>query len=197
MIRRLDNSTQENWTTCRRAYQESLEIRIKLAAEDFENVEMQRELGITYLSIAQLEAAGGDLSAARDSCEQALDIYRHLVNNDLQNGWVQIDLAIACEAMGKVGRAAAESNADRYFEEALEIYWKQAVNDIENAQKRFKFAEACQRISPSLGNAEAKPWYARCINILQPLADTGKLAPQSEEMRLLEEIRRLFTEVSE
>jgi tetratricopeptide (TPR) repeat protein len=75
------------------SYRKALEIREKLAGNDPSNMELQRNLSISYDRIGDAQRAQGDLEGARASYSRALEILTKLAALDAENAQWKADLA--------------------------------------------------------------------------------------------------------
>lgn len=111
--------TREDVAAALDFYTRSSDLRSRLALENPNHTDMQRDAGVAIEKIADVQKAGGDLPAALDNYRAALDVYRRLAQVDRANANAQRTLAIGLENLA----------------EAL-------VDDGQNEQARTHYAEA-------------------------------------------------------
>ena len=82
-------------TGAEKHYEESLEIRRRLAAQDPDNTGWQRGLTVSLDRIGYVLQAGGDLAGAKVRYEESLEIRRRLAAQDPDNAGWQRDLTVS------------------------------------------------------------------------------------------------------
>jgi tetratricopeptide (TPR) repeat protein len=86
----------------RAAYQQSLEIRQRLAAVDPANTQAQRDLFVSHYKMGMVQTALGNPDAARQAYQQALAIAEPLAQKDPLNKQAQDDVAAVREALANM-----------------------------------------------------------------------------------------------
>ena len=95
-----------------------------------------------------MAAAAGDLAAARDHYQAALDIRTKLAAADPANTEWQRDLSISHDRLGNMAAAAGDLAAARdHYQAALDIRTKLAAADPANSQWQRDLAVVRQRIA--------------------------------------------------
>ena len=78
-----------------KAYQDSLAIAEKLAAQDPSNTEWQRDLSVSFNKIGDVQRARGNLDAALKAYQDSLAIREKLAAQDPSNAEWQRDLSVS------------------------------------------------------------------------------------------------------
>ena len=78
-----------------KAYQDSLEIRERLAKSDPGNAGWQRDLSVSYDKIGDVKTAQGDLAGALKAYQDSLAIGDRLAKSDPGNAGWQRDLSVS------------------------------------------------------------------------------------------------------
>jgi Flp pilus assembly protein TadD len=101
------------------AYEESLKIRRKLAADDPSNAERLRDVSVSLNKVGDVLRTRGDLSGALEVYEEDLKIARKLAADDPSNAERQIDLGISLVKLGQMADLGGElGQACHLFREA-------------------------------------------------------------------------------
>ena len=135
------------------AYQQSLEIRKRLAAADPANTQAQRDLSVSYNKLGDVQVQLGDTQAALKAYQQSLEIRQRLAAADPANTQAQRDLALSYLRLGYF-----EENS-KHFDEALQWY-----------QQSLPIAE---RLAKDTANAQAQSdlkWLQDAIKRVQDAA---------------------------
>ena len=77
------------------AYQESLDIARKLAAQDPGNAQAQRDVSVSMDSLGDVKLREGDQAGALAAYQESLDIARKLAAQDPGNAQAQRDLSVS------------------------------------------------------------------------------------------------------
>jgi tetratricopeptide (TPR) repeat protein len=109
------------------AYQESLAIGRKLAAQDKGNAQAQRDVSVSFNKVGDMKRRGGDQAGALGAYQESLDIRRKLAAQDQGNAEAQADLVVSLYKMATVGDT---QQARAALTEALSI-----VENLEREQK--------------------------------------------------------------
>ena len=118
----------------RKAYEQSLAIRERLAKADPANSGWQRDLSVSYSKLGDVEVAAGKLDAARKAYEQSLAIAERLAKADPANSGWQRDLSVSYGKLGDVEVAAGKLDAARKaYEQSLAIAERLAKADPANS----------------------------------------------------------------
>jgi tetratricopeptide (TPR) repeat protein len=104
------------------AYQDSLAITEKLAAQDSNNAEWQGDLSTSFVNIGDVQSARGNLDAALKAYQDGLDIREKLAAQDTSNAEWQRDLIVSNVKLAEVAEEASGSAAARrHYQAALAI----------------------------------------------------------------------------
>ena len=79
------------------AYQESLDIRRKLAAQDPGNAQAQRDVSVSLNKLGDMKLQEGDQAGALAAYQESLDIRRKLAAQDPGNAQAQRDVSVSLE----------------------------------------------------------------------------------------------------
>ena len=109
------------------AYQESLDIAHKLAAQKSNDPLLQHQVFLSAFKLGNAKALAGDNLGALASYRESLDIARKLAAQNENNAASQIDLFIA---LYKVGTLGDPSQARPVLTEALSV-----IEKLERAHK--------------------------------------------------------------
>ena len=93
-----------------KAYQDSLAIREKLAAQDAGNAEWQRDLSVSFNKIGDVQRARGDLEGALKAYQDSLAIREKLAAQDAGNADWQRDLIVSNVKLAEVAEVAGGSD---------------------------------------------------------------------------------------
>ena len=85
-----------------KAYQDSLAIAEKLAAQDAGNAEWQRDLSVSFNKIGDVQRGAGDLEGALKAYQDSLAIREKLAAQDAGNAEWQRDLSVSFNRIGDV-----------------------------------------------------------------------------------------------
>ena len=133
-------------------YQASLELAERLAAGDPGNARAQRDLLISYLHTAELQAWRGDYSSAITKLQAALAIADHQsASNPADVLWQRDKFATRASIANVQGMQGHIAAAFENYKTALTIAQGLSANDPANAQWQIYVA----RIHGSIGNIEA------------------------------------------
>jgi hypothetical protein len=88
-------SKQEDLVGALKSHQLSLAIIEPLAKSDQSNAQWQRDLGVTYERIGDVQLEQNDLAGTLKSFRSRLDIAVQLIKSDAGNTRWQFDLAVA------------------------------------------------------------------------------------------------------
>ncbi|MGH8909330.1 MAG: tetratricopeptide repeat protein, partial [Egibacteraceae bacterium] len=100
-----------------RLYQQSLDIRRRLADAEPDRADYQRDLSISYNRLGALAAEQGDPGAARDYLSQDLAIARRLATQDPGSAALAVDVAVSLAQLARLD----PSNQTVLFDEARVI----------------------------------------------------------------------------
>ena len=105
------------------AYQDSLAIAEKLAAQDAGNAEWQRDLSVSFNKIGDVQRARGDLEGALKAYQDSLAIREKLAAQDAGNADWQRDLIVSNVKLAEVAgsQEGQTSKTARHYRAALEI----------------------------------------------------------------------------
>jgi tetratricopeptide (TPR) repeat protein len=103
-----------------RLYEEGARVLERLAADDPDKVQRQRDLSVSLEKVGEIKAAQGDLAGALEAYRQALAIAELLVTDDPSNAGWQLDLVVSLWKLSGEGLARPNA-ARRYLERALEV----------------------------------------------------------------------------
>lgn len=160
----------------REAYGASLEICIRLAAEQPTNTGRQRELAVAHSRVGGVLEAQGKLSEAQGSFGEYLSISRRLAEQDPTNAGWQRDLAEAHSRVGDVLEAQGKlSGAQLSFEAYLSIIRRLTEQDPTNAGWQQDVAVAHSRVGGVLEArgklSEAQSAFGECLSISRRLVE--------------------------
>ena len=122
-----------------KAYQDSLAIREKLAAQDPSNTEWQRDLSVSFNKIGDVQRARGNLDAALKAYQDSLAIAEKLAAQDPSNTEWQRDLSVSFNKIGDV--QSARGNLDA----ALKAYQDSARHRARSSPRRTRATAEWQR----------------------------------------------------
>jgi len=134
-----------NLAAARERFEASLAIRDQLAQQEpgeagQENKQLQRDRSVSYNKLGNVEAAAGNLAAARERFEASLAIFDRLAeqepgNAGQENKQLQRDLSVSYNKLGDVEVAAGNLAAARErFEAGLAIADRLAQQEPGNAE---------------------------------------------------------------
>ncbi|WP_449220858.1 nSTAND1 domain-containing NTPase [Tistrella mobilis] len=157
----------------RQLYEESLEIFKRLAEQEPENTEAQRDLSVSLEKIADIRQRQ-DPAAALALYEQSLEIRRRLAEREPENTLAQRDLSLGLEKIADIRQRQDPAAALALYEQSLEIRRRLAEREPENTQAQrdlsislSKIADIRQRQDP----AAALALYEQSLEIRQQLAE--------------------------
>ena len=102
-------SARGNLDAALRAYQDSLAIPEKLAAQDPGNTEWQRDLSVSFERIGDVQRARGNLDAALKAYQDSLAIREKLAAQDPSNTEWQRDLIVSNVKLAEVAEKASRA----------------------------------------------------------------------------------------
>ena len=115
----------------------SLDILLRLSAQDPQNAEWQRDLSVSYGNIGSVQQAQGNLGAALQSFERGLSIRERLAEQDPQNAAWQRELAGSIRVLGGIRKALGEVEVAREC-------WSTALGVLDSLVLRApEYFEAC------------------------------------------------------
>ena len=104
------------------AYQESLDIARKLAAQDLGNAQAQRDVAVSLNKIGDVKLQGGDRAGALAAYQESLDIARKLAAQDQGNAQAQRDVSVSLKKLGDVKlQGGDQAGALAAYQESLDI----------------------------------------------------------------------------
>ena len=167
------------------AYQDSLAIAEKLAAQDPSNAEWQRDLSVSFERIGAEHYARGNLDAALEAYEDRYVITEKLAAQDPSNTEWQRDLAVSHGFIGSVleARGDLEGALSRY-QKALEIQKRLAAQDLSNAGWQRDLWVSMYRLAIMEGSGVS---WAEVLARMEAMKARGVLLPKDEP--LLEQAR--------
>jgi tetratricopeptide (TPR) repeat protein len=118
------------------AYEKSLAIRKRLAAQDPGNAGWQRDVAVSHERIGGIKAAEGDGETARGAYEKAREIYERLAAQDPGNVGFSQALARLSAAEGRSAEAmeatrkAIDILEKRFRADRLEPAWRDYLSDL-------------------------------------------------------------------
>ena len=106
-----------------KAYQDSLAIREKLAAQDAGNAEWQRDLAVSHERLGDIDIDQGDDEAATAHFQRALEIRTEVVQREPSAGYWQRELIVPHWRLADLAsrRSPASDEARTHYRAALEI----------------------------------------------------------------------------
>jgi tetratricopeptide (TPR) repeat protein len=128
-------------------YTESRAIRLRLAEQHRENMDVVRDAAIAHEKMANVQTAAGDLVAALENRQRSLEIFTRLAEADPKNVLAQRSLAISylhlAELLGSpdspnLGR---RSEATAQYERALEILLKTSEANDPKVRARIELIQ--------------------------------------------------------
>ena len=126
-------SARGNLDAALKAYQDSLAIAEKLAAQDPSNTEWQRDLSVSFDRIGDVQSARGNLDAALKAYQDSLAIREKLAAQDPSNTEWQRDLSVSFDRIGDVQSARGNLDAAlEAYQDSLAIAEKLAARDPSN-----------------------------------------------------------------
>jgi tetratricopeptide (TPR) repeat protein len=165
------------------AYQESVDIARKLAAQDQGNAQVQRDLQVNLRKIGDLKRWAGDASGSLAAYQESLDIARKLAkdvnNTEAQAGLGAIDqhIAAALEMLGKF------EDSLTYDEAALAISERLLQQDDSSETARNNLVRALELVGIDLRERgrldEALVEYDKALAIVRRLAGAHPDGPDT------------------
>ena len=166
-------SARGNLEAALKAYQDSLAIREKLAAQDPSNTEWQRDLSVSFNKIGDVQRARGNLDAALEAYGDGLAIAEKLAAQDPSNTEWQRDLSVSFNQIGDVQRARGNLDAAlKAYQDSLAIREKLAAQDPSNSRV------AARPLGQLRGSATCSARRAIWTRALRPTR-TGSPSPRS------------------
>jgi tetratricopeptide (TPR) repeat protein len=141
------------------SYDEAHQLARKLAAEDADNLERQRDVAVTLDMIGDILKAKGDLPAALEAHEEVLAISRRLAEAAPSNTQWQHDLSIGLVKVAD-GLATKEdlTGALRLYHEGLKVRRALAAKDESNLLWLREVATSLNRIGDLLVAESLGSW---------------------------------------
>ena len=116
-------------------YQASLSIAQKLAEQDPNNAEWQRDLSVSHDRVGDVRVARGDRAGGLESYQASLSIREKLAEQDPNNAEWQRDLSVSHERVGDVRVARGDrAGGLESYQASLSIREKLAEQDPNNAE---------------------------------------------------------------
>ena len=157
------------------SYQQSFEIRQRLAATDPANMEAQRDLSVSYNKLGDVQLQLGDVQAELKSYQQSLEIGQRLAAADPTNTQAQYDLSISYERQGNIQLQLGNAQkALEAYQQLLNTIQPLAISDPNNTQVQRELSIAYQNlgnVQVQLGDTQAAlRAYQQSLEIRQRLA---------------------------
>ena len=128
-------------------YQQALEHLQALAKDSPDNLDIQRELSVSFDRIGDLYQAKGDANAALKAFQDSLTIRQQLAQRDPNNTQWQRDLSVSFEKMGNLYQAKGDANAAlKAFQDSLTIAQQLAQRDPANTEWQRDLSVSFDRI---------------------------------------------------
>jgi tetratricopeptide (TPR) repeat protein len=115
-------SARGNLDAALKVYQDRLAIAEKLAAQDPNNAEWQRDLSVSFNKIGEVQSARGNLDAALEAYQQDLAIAQKLAAQDSSNAEWQRDVWVSMSRLAQVAGSG--------------VSWAQVVEKMEAMKAR-------------------------------------------------------------
>jgi Flp pilus assembly protein TadD len=149
----------------------------KLATNDPNNAQLQRNLSISFNKLGDVAQQSGDLNAALGYFTQALNTAQKLATNDSTNAELQRDLSVSFNKLGDVAQQSGDLNAALgYFTQALNTAQKLATTDPTNAELQRDLSVSFERlgdVARQSGDLNAAlGYFTQTLNIAQKIATT-------------------------
>jgi tetratricopeptide (TPR) repeat protein len=133
------------------AFEECLAISQRLAQQDPNNADWQRELAVARSRVGGVLQAQGKLEAAQQAFEDNLAIFQRLAQQDPNNADWQWNLGVASGRVGDMLRAQGKLEAaQQAFEDYLAIFQRLTQQDPNNADWQRELGVASGRVGDVL-----------------------------------------------
>ncbi len=170
----------------RSRYQDSLDIRKRLAAADPSSASLQRDLSVSLDKLGDVLVAQGDLTSARSRYQDSLDIRKRLAAADPSSASLQRDLSVSLERLGNVLVAQGDlAGARSRYQGSLDIGKRLAAADPSSASLQRDLAVSYVNLSEV---TREKSHLQAALSIVLSMREKGQLAPSDAWM--LEELKR-------
>lgn len=177
---------QRDRSTARARFQQSLDLRRRLAASDPSSASLQRDVSVSLNKLGDVLVSPGDLSGARARFQESLDLIKRLATSDLSSASLQRDASFSLKKLGDVLIEQGDlSSARARFQESLDLRKRLAASDLSSATlQRDVWVSMWKLVKfPDIGISRSQIAAA-----MQDMQRRGVLAPT--DVRFLEEARR-------
>ncbi|MEH1167754.1 CHAT domain-containing protein [Micromonospora sp. CPCC 205539] len=110
----------------RRHYEQALAIDLRLGRSDPDDLQYQRNVGLSYQKVAQVALDMADLDQARTAAQESLGIHQQLVEANPEHPILRRDLGVSLGTLAAVFRTDDAAAARQLLEDALGI-WRDLV----------------------------------------------------------------------
>ena len=169
------------------AYRASLAIRERLAQQDPNNAEWQRDLTVSHDRIGDMLAAQGEGAAALTAYRASLAIRERLAQQDPNNAEWQRDLSVSHDRIGDMLAAQGEGAAAlTAYRASLAIRERLAQQDPNNAEWQTDVVVSCWKLAQSNADIaedqiDRRALLERGLAILHGLHDESRLTRTQED----------------
>ena len=164
------------------AYQESLGIARKLAAQDQGNAQAQRDVPLRLVMLGDVKLQAGDQAGALAAYQESLDITLKLAAQNQGNAEAQRDASVSLERIGDVKlRGGDQAGALAAYRESLDIRRKLAGQNRGNVQAQTDLAAILYKSSTVSEPPRARAALVEALAILEKLEQEKKLTPAQEK----------------
>jgi tetratricopeptide (TPR) repeat protein len=160
-------------------YEGSLAIRRELAARHGGNTLARRDLALALNDIGDTKLAANDAEGAFGALRESADIFRSIAREDASDARAQRDVAVAFNSLGDLSLQKGDTEEGRAaYSESVAALKPLVAIDESNIPAKVELAGSLIKLAGVSDDAEAL--YKQALEILQPLAVTGKLNEQQK-----------------